>query len=84
MTVARQMDIRANIREYFDRAYNGETVFVPRKENRNVYIISQEQYESLQKAKRNADYLMMIDRSMEQLASGQAVTKSIEELRAME
>lgn len=84
MTVAKQMDIRANIRDYFDRAYYGETIFVPRKENKNVYIISQEQYEALQTAKRNAEYLMMLDRSLDQFEKGQTVTKTLEELRAME
>jgi len=84
MTVARQMEVRANIRDYFDRAYYGETVFVPRKENKNVYIISQEQYEALQTAKKNAEYLMMLDRSLDQLEKGQTVTRSLEDLRAME
>ena len=84
MTVARQMEVRANIRDYFDRAYYGETVFVPRKENKNVYIIYQEQYEALQTAKKNAEYLMMLDRSLDQLEKGQTVTRSLEDLRAME
>lgn len=45
MIVAKQMDIRANIKEYFDLAAGGETLFVPRIGNKNVFIISQEAYE---------------------------------------
>ena len=84
MTVAKQMDIRANIKKFFDIAFNGDAVFVPRKDNKNVYIISQSEYEDLQRAKRNAEYLEMLDRSIKQVESGDVVVKSLEELRAME
>ena len=84
MTVAKQMDIRANIKNYFDIAYNGDPVFVPRKGNRNVYIISQQEYEAFQKAKQNAEYLTMIDRSLSQFQANETVSLSLDELRAME
>lgn len=84
MTVAKQMDIRANIKKFFDIAFNGDVVFVPRKDNKNVYIISQSEYEELQRAKRNAEYLEMLDRSINQVESGDVVVKSLGELRAME
>ena len=57
MTVAKQIDIRANIKKYFDLAFNGEAVIVSRKQNRNVVVISEAEYNELQKAKRNAEYL---------------------------
>ena len=47
MVIAKQMDIRANIKKYFDVAFNGEPVVVPRKENRNVVIISETLYNEL-------------------------------------
>ena len=50
MTVAKQIDIRANIKKYFDMAFNGEPVIVPRKENKNVVIISEKDYKELEKA----------------------------------
>ena len=84
MTVAKQMDVRANIKNYFDIAYSGEPVFVPRKGNRNVYIISQQDYEAFQKAKHNAEYLSMLGKSISQLQSDEIVSLSLEELRAME
>ena len=84
MTVARQMDIRSNIKMYFDMAYEGEAVFVPRKENKNVYVISQAEYESLQKARRNAEYYEMLDKSRAQLSSGEKVSITLDDLRAME
>ena len=84
MTVAKQMDVRSNIKKFFDIAFSGEAVFVPRKDNKNVYIISQQEYEELQRAKRNAEYLAFIDNSRNQISDGEVVIKSIEELRAME
>lgn len=84
MTVVRQMEIRANMKDYLDRASAGEPIFVPRKGNRNVYIISQAEYETMQKAKRNAEYLMMLDQSRQQLETGDVVMKSLRDLRTME
>jgi len=56
MTIAKQMEIRANIKKYFDIAYNGDPVIVPRKENKNVVIISEEEYHELEQLKRGAAY----------------------------
>ena len=67
MIATKQMDLRANIKKYFDLAFNGEPVIVSRKENKNVVVISEAEYNSLQKAKRNAEYLEHLDRSFSQL-----------------
>lgn len=83
MIATKQMDIRANLKKYFDLAFNGETVIVSRKENKNVVVISEAEYNKLQKAKRNADYLAHLDRSYEQLAKGDVVVKSMDELEHM-
>ena len=60
MIVTKQMDLRANIKKYFDLAFNGETIVVSRKENKNVVVISEQEYNELQRAKRNAEYLSLI------------------------
>ena len=56
MMIAKQMDIRSNIKKYFDIAYEGEPVIVPRKEKKNVVIISEEEYNRLTQAVRIAAY----------------------------
>ena len=63
MIATKQMDLRANIKKYFDLAFNGETIVVSRKENKNVVVISEQEYNELQRAKRNAEYLAKLDRS---------------------
>lgn len=83
MTVAKPMEIRANLKKYLDIAFSGDTVFIPRKNNENVYVISQAEYEELQRAKRNAEYLARLDKSFEQLEQGKIITKTLDELEAM-
>ena len=84
MTIARQVDLRANIKKYFDLAFSGEPVIVPRRENKNVVIISEEDYKEMEKALRNTEYLKMIDASRSEFEGGEVVYKTMEELRAME
>lgn len=84
MIATKQMDVRANIKKYFDIAFNGEPVIVSRKENKNVVIISEAEYNELAKAKKNVEYLAKLDRADEQIKNGQVVTKTMDELLAME
>ena len=76
--------IRSNLKDYCDKATNeNETVIVTRKDEKNVVLISLEQYNHVMKALRNAEYLEKIDKSMQQIKDGKIVTKTIEELEAM-
>lgn len=84
MIATKQMDVRANIKKYFDIAFGGEPVIVSRKENKNVVIISEAEYNELAKAKKNAEYLAKLNMADEQIKNGQVVTKTIDELLAME
>ena len=84
MIATKQVDIRANIKKYFDIAFNGEPVIVSRKENRNVVIISETEYNELAKAKKNAEYLAKLAKADEQIQNGHVIIKTMEELLAME
>lgn len=83
MTVAKQMDIRANIKKYFDMAFNGEPIIVPRKENRNVVILSEKDFKAMEKARRNAEYTAKLDLADKQVLEGKVIVKTMEELEAM-
>ena len=83
ITVATQADIRANMKKYFDLAYEGETIIVPRKENRNIVILSETEYKRMDKARRNAEYLTMLEESDQELKAGKVVIKTMAELEAM-
>ena len=76
--------IRSKLKDYCDKATDeNETVIVTRKDEKNVVLISLEQYNYVMKALRNAEYLEKIDKSIQQIKDGKFVTKTIEELEAM-
>jgi antitoxin YefM len=52
--------------------------------NENIVMLSEAEYNEMMKAKRNAEYLAMLDKSMAEAEAGGFVTKSIEELEAYE
>ena len=63
--------IRNNLKEYCDKATDlSEIVIVTRKDEKNVVLLSLEKYNQLEKAARNAEYLVMIDRGIAQLKAG--------------
>ena len=76
--------IRSKLKDYCDKATDeNETVIVTRKYEKNIVIMSLEKYNEITKAARNAEYLDMIDRSIEQIKSGKVVIKTMEELEEM-
>ncbi|MDE6971415.1 MAG: hypothetical protein K2P69_16930, partial [Eubacterium sp.] len=64
--------------------FDGEPVIVSPKENRNVVIISEAEYNELVKAKRNEEYLVKLDESFKQFEEGKTISFRMEELREME
>ncbi len=77
--------IRENLKAYCDQVTdNNETVIVTRKDEKNVVLISLEEWNALQKAARNAEYLGKLDRSVADVKAGRVVVKSMDELEAME
>ena len=77
--------IRNNLKDYCDRVTNeNETVIVTRKDEKNVVIISLEEYNSLSKAARNSAYLDKISQSLQELSEGRTISFTIEELEMME
>ena len=84
MIATKQVDLRANLKKYFDIAFSGEPVIVSRKQNKNVVVISESEYNELQRAKRNAEYLKRLNESMAQANEGNTITLSLDELQSME
>ena len=76
--------IRSKLKDYCDKATEeNETVIVTSKDEKNVVIMSLDKYNDIMRAARNAEYLDMIDRSMEQVKQGKVVVKTMEELEEM-
>ncbi len=80
MVAVNYSTIRNNLKTYCDKASDdGEVVIVTRKEEKNVVILSMEQYNQLQKQVANAKYLSMLDKSMQQIQDGGIVIKDIKD-----
>jgi antitoxin YefM len=63
--------IRNRLKDYCDKVTEeNETVIVTRKDEKNVVIISLDEYNALTKAVRNVVYLNKLDRAIEQLSRG--------------
>jgi antitoxin YefM len=77
--------LRNNLKDYCDKATDeNETVIITRKEEKNVVILSLENYNTLSKAARNAAYLNKIEKSRQDLADGKTYTFTMDELFSME
>ena len=84
MLAVKSANVRDNFKEWCDKINMGETVVVSRPQNKNIYMISEAEYNALQKAKRNIEYMSMIDESIAQFERGETITLTMDELKAME
>ena len=80
----KSVNVRDNFKEWCDKISMGETVVISRPRNENIYMINEAEYNALQKAKRNAEYLAMLNKSDDEFKAGKVVVKTMEELEAME
>ena len=62
----------------------GETLIISRPKNENIVMMSESEYNEIMKAKRNAEYLAMLDKSMAEAEAGGFITKTVDELGAYE
>lgn len=81
-------NMRDNFKTYCDKVNDDyETVIVTRKDNRNVVIISQDQYNNLMENLfiiSDKKYYDRLVESREQLEKGMTVSKTMNELETME
>ena len=84
MIALRTVDIRNDFKKVSEIIRSGEKVLIARPHNENLVVLSEKEYNELEKARRNVEYLAMIDKSIEQIREGKVVVKTMEELEAME
>jgi antitoxin YefM len=53
------------------------------RQDQKIVVVTEADYQQMLKAKRNAEYLAMLDRSFKELDEGKVVVKTMEELEAM-
>ena len=84
MLAVKSVDVRNNFKGFCDKVYNGETLIVSSPKNENIVMLSETEYNQMLKAMKNADYLESLQKSIRQVDEGKIVTKTMEELLAME
>lgn len=84
MLAVKSIDIRDNFKALCDKVFDGETLIISRPKNKNVVMMSEQEYNEMLKAKRNADYLAMLDKSMAEAEQGKFIVKDLKDLGACE
>lgn len=80
MIAVKSMNVRDNFKDWCNRVINGETIIVSRPKNENIVMMSEAEYNDIVKAKKNAEYLAMLDKSMAEAEAGGFISKTIDEL----
>ena len=83
MVALKTVDLRNDFKRVSEIVQSGETVLISRPHNENLVVLSEKKYNEMEKARRNAEYLAMIDKSLQELADGKVVVKTMEELEEM-
>ena len=83
MLAVKSMDVRENFKSLCDKVFRGETLIVSRPKNENIVMMSESEYNEIMKAKRNAEYLAMLDKSMAEAEAGGFITKTVDEFRSI-
>ncbi|MCL2627915.1 MAG: type II toxin-antitoxin system Phd/YefM family antitoxin [Oscillospiraceae bacterium] len=84
MVAIKTVDLRNDFKKVSDMINAGEIVLIARPRNENLVVLSEREYNELEKAKRNAEYLTMVDKSAKEITDGKIISFTIEELDAME
>ena len=84
MLAVKRMGVRENFKALCDKVFHGETLVVSRPKNENIVMMSENKYNEIMKAKRNAEYLSMLDKSLEEAETGGFVIKTMEDLEKYE
>ena len=83
MIALKTTDIRNDFKRIGNLAYAGEKILISRPRNENLVILSEKDYNELEKIRRNYEYLAKINRALEQVEDGRVVVKTMEELEEM-
>ncbi|MBR1810859.1 MAG: type II toxin-antitoxin system Phd/YefM family antitoxin [Clostridia bacterium] len=76
--------LRENLKTYCDKVTDaGETVVVTRKDEKNVVIISLEEWNTLQKMAKKVEYFQLIDPSDTGIDPDRVLSKIMDELKSI-
>ena len=72
MIAIKTIDLRNDFKRVSDLVISGEKVLISRPHNQNLVVLSEKEYNELDKARRNAEYLKKLDNALEEARNGEA------------
>jgi len=84
MVALRTVDMRNDFKRVSEIIKAGEKVLIARPHNDNLVVLSEKEYNELDKIRRNTEYLAKIEEGIKELEQGKGITLKIEDLDAME
>ncbi len=72
-----------NLRAICDQVWGSEPIIISRPKNKNVVIVSEQDFETMAKAQRNQEYLETLEKSMRQADEGQITSFTVDEFDRM-
>ena len=83
MIALKTTDVKNNFKKISNLVCSGEKVLISRPHNENLVILTEKEYNELERIRRNNEYLSKIDTSLQQFAEGRTIVKTMEELEEM-
>jgi len=84
MIAIKTADLTQNFREIANRIIDGEKVLVSRPKNENLVVITEKEYNELDRLRQNAQYLTKLDVSLNEARQGKVTKYTKEQMRKME
>ena len=84
MIAIKTANLTQNFREIADLVIGGERILVSRPRNENLVVITEKEYNELERLRKNAAYLTKLDDSLKQAQNGEIVKYTKKQMRAME
>jgi antitoxin YefM len=84
MIAIKTADLTQNFKEIADLIVSGERVLISRPQNKNLVVITEKEYNELDRLRKNAQYLTKLKNSIRQAQEGKTVTYTKTQMRDME
>ena len=84
MIAIKTANITQNFKEIADLVVGGERILVSRPRNENLVVITEREYNELERLRQNAQYLTKLNESLKEARKGKVTKYTKEQMRAIE
>jgi len=84
MIAIKTADLTQDFRRIATLVTNGEIVIISRPRNENLVVITEKEYNELERLRQNVQYLVKLGESLKQAKNGNVTIYTKEQMKAME